>query len=78
MVLEEQTEYPAQELIKCKVKVIFSNIKGCAEVGNNEFVIIPKRNDVGFSLGYQGELPLSIEEMPPCLRPIICLLVSVF
>lgn len=36
-------QYPVEELTRHKVKVIFTNIKGCAEVGNNEFVIVPNR-----------------------------------
>lgn len=51
-------QYPAEELTRHKVRVIFSNIKGCAEVGNNEFVIVPNRKGGGFSPADQGELSL--------------------
>lgn len=37
VVLEEQTECPAEELIRHKEKVIFSNTEGSAEVGSIEF-----------------------------------------
>lgn len=56
--LWEIKQYPAEELTRYKVKVIFSNIKGCAEVGNNEFVIVPNRKGGRFSPADQGKLSL--------------------
>lgn len=74
----KRKQYPAEELSRHKVKVIFNNINGSAEVGNNEFVIVPNMKDGGFSLGEEGELSLSTGRDTTLSKTLIYSLVSVF
>lgn len=42
------------------MNIVFRNIEGSAEVGNNEFIIVPSRKEIDFLVCEQEELSLLI------------------
>jgi len=51
------------------VKILFRNIEDSAKVGNNEFVNVPSRKEIDFSVCEQEELSLLIGR-GALLRPV--------
>lgn len=61
------------------MKIIFSNIEGSVHieiVDTLKLLIVPNRKEMGFQWVSREIFLCQLEEMPHCLRPVICQLVS--
>ena len=48
------------------MNIVFQDIKGSAEFGNNEFVIVPDRKKIDFLVCEHEELSLLIRRLVTC------------